>query len=190
MVDPDNVTIYDRDDRDLEEFLLFSIAVAGKTAKTVAPIVDRFVKEITNDGLYPILASIRGCECMGTDIAEMLKDHGLGCHTHKAKSFVDVARKDLDLRRCSVADLENCFGIGPKTARFFIMHSRKDAPPLAALDTHILKFLVEQGVEDVPKTTPSAGPTYIRLEQAFLDHVPYDMSPAEFDLEVWKRYRK
>ena len=190
MVDPDQVTQYDLDDWALEEFAVFSIAVAGKTAKTIAPIVHNFLAEITNNGQYEPFAAIRGCDAGGVDLAEVLRDHGCGCQTGKAKALVDLAGKGLDLRKCSVADLEGCYGIGPKTARFFVMHSRREAPPMAALDTHILKFLREEGVERVPKETPSAGPNYDRLEQEFLRRVPMGMSPADFDLEVWKRYRK
>jgi thermostable 8-oxoguanine DNA glycosylase len=177
------------DDWKLEEFLVFSIAVAGKTAKTIAPRTHSFLMEITNKGRFMPLLSIRVCNEWGTDLGEMLQDHGIGCYTLKAKSLVDIAERNPNLRTCSVADLEACYGIGPKTARFFVMHSRRDAPPMAALDTHILKYLREQGVEGVPKETPSAGPTYNRLEQAFLELVPAGVSPADWDLEVWKRYR-
>jgi thermostable 8-oxoguanine DNA glycosylase len=57
------------------------------------------------------------------------------------------------------------------------------------LDTHVLKWLREQGVADVPSTTP-AGRKYAALEAEFLNRVPPGMTPAAFDLEVWKRYAK
>ena len=58
----------------------------------------------------------------------------------------------------------------------------------AALDTHLLKYLRAEGVENVPKSTPSSNKQYDRLEKEFLSRVPQGMTPAEFDLEIWKKY--
>jgi hypothetical protein len=74
----------------------------------------------------------------------------------------------LNLRTCTVADLEAVHGIGPKTARMFLLHSRP-AQRVAVLDTHILAWLAQCGVADVPRSTPPAGKHYERLELAFLD---------------------
>jgi hypothetical protein len=191
MVDPDNITQFHLDDWRLEEFLLFSIAVAGKTAKTVAPRIHEFLMEITNGGTHDPFGAIRGIVAWDGEEAliGLIHKHGIGCQTQRAKSFSQLVERGLNLRTCSVSDLEDVFGIGPKTARLFVMHSRQDAPPMAALDTHILKFLAEDGV-DCPKSTPPAGPTYNRLEQEFLKRVPEGSTPAEFDLKVWKRYRR
>lgn len=46
MIDPKNITNFDRTDNELEEFALFAIAVAGKSAKTIAPALDRTLKYI------------------------------------------------------------------------------------------------------------------------------------------------
>src|SRR5688572_8814805 len=43
MVDPHNVTDYARSEADLEEFVLFVVAVAGKTAVVMAEKIDRFL---------------------------------------------------------------------------------------------------------------------------------------------------
>jgi thermostable 8-oxoguanine DNA glycosylase len=59
----------------------------------------------------------------------------------------------------------------------------------AIIDTHILKWLKAQGVSNVPKATPTAK-NYTRLEQEFLSRVPDGMTPAEFDLQIWKSYVK
>lgn len=190
MVDPDQITRYDRNDWELQEFLLFSVAVAGKTAKTIAPRVDAFLKRITDDGEHTPFDSIRGLDVAGFDIAGMINQAGIGCHTQKARTFIELSNdQDLNLYTCTPYDLERYYGIGPKTARLFVMHTRENER-YAALDTHILKFLREEGVENVPASTPPAGSTYNRLEQEFLKLVPPGMTPADFDLEVWKRYRK
>ena len=60
----------------------------------------------------------------------------------------------------------------------------------AALDTHVLKYLRDKGVPDVPRQTPAAGPTYERLEQAFLGFADdVGVSPAILDISVWEDYR-
>jgi thermostable 8-oxoguanine DNA glycosylase len=61
----------------------------------------------------------------------------------------------------------------------------------AALDTHLLKFLREIGIEDVPDSTPPAGATYARLERAFLEFCDRaKVDPATVDLAVWNHYSK
>ena len=100
--------------------------------------------------------------------------------------MLDLVSRGLNLSSCSIEDLERVVGIGPKTARCFVMHSRRGARH-AGLDTHVLKYLKSRGV-DVPKSTPT-GRRYAELERIFLDMADESgKSPAEFDLEIWKRY--
>jgi thermostable 8-oxoguanine DNA glycosylase len=121
-------------------------------------------------------------------LPQTLKSFGIGCYNNKAKSMWDLVNKGLDLKKCSVEDLESVHGIGPKTARCFIIHSRKNARH-AGLDTHILKFLREKGHE-VPKATPT-GKKYRELEGVFLDYADKSgKSVAEFDLDIWRHYAK
>ena len=69
------------------------------------------------------------------------------------------------------------------------MSSRPKAR-VACLDTHLLKYLAERGVRNVPKSTPSSKKQYERLERVFLSLVPKNKTPAEFDLEIWNSYAK
>ena len=97
---------------------------------------------------------------------------------------------DFNLDCVSVDELVRVKGIGPKTARFFVMHSRK-GEKVATLDVHILKWLSEQGVENVPLQTPQNEVTYKRLETEFLERAKkMGKSPAELDLEIWKKKAK
>jgi thermostable 8-oxoguanine DNA glycosylase len=94
---------------------------------------------------------------------------------------------NLDLRNCSVEDLERIPGCGPKTARMFLMFSRPNQR-FAALDTHVLKHLRANGIQ-APMMTPPAGKTYRRLEAEFLKLADASgMSVADYDLSVWKFY--
>lgn len=84
-------------------------------------------------------------------------------------------------------DLEAIPGIGPKTARCFLIHSRPDQQ-YAGLDTHVLKFLRDKGHE-VPASTPT-GKKYKELEKVFLQYAAESgMTVADFDLAIWNQYR-
>jgi len=116
-----------------------------------------------------------------------MKDCGIGCYTNKARTFAELAMSKINLKTCTASDLESIHGIGPKTARCFLLHSRKDAQ-VAGLDTHMLKHLRKLGYEDVPKTTPT-GKKYLTFENYVLSLAKeVGMSPAEFDLYIWNKY--
>ena len=119
-------------------------------------------------------------------LPETLKRNGIGCYNHKAKSFWELANSNLNLKTCLPSDLEEIHGIGLKTSRCFVLHSRRNAR-YAGLDTHLLKFLADKGYE-VPKSTP-AKKEYLRLEQIFVKLADEaGMSSADFDLMLWRKY--
>jgi hypothetical protein len=188
MIDPTKITNYKQTRHQLEEVLIFWICVAGKTALQIAPRLDRLLKKWKpmamgkNPTPFDIIKQInyRG------NLAEELKSHGIGCYNQKARSLLCLIWAGLDLKKCTVEDLEKIPGIGPKTARCFLMHSRKDAEH-AGLDTHVLKFMGDLGYE-VPKGTPT-GKRYRDLEKTFIMLARrVGMSVADFDLLIWNAY--
>lgn len=190
MIDPENVTNYNQTDKELEEFILFWVCAAGKNGRTAARCLDRFLNDhaafYLNNTPFHTIFSIHSL----FNLPLALKEYGIGCYNHKARTFFELAvakfKGELDLRTCSASDLEAIYGIGPKTARCFILHSRKNAQ-VAGLDTHMLKHLKDLGHE-VPKTTPT-GRNYERLEKIVLDLAKEaQMSPAEYDLMIWNKY--
>lgn len=192
MVDPKNITNYNLTKNELEEHILFWVCAAGKNGVTAAQCLDRFLgsaklraKRYGKKPRTPF-AIIRATP--DKVLAEYMMAAGIGCYTSKAKSFRELANSGINLKTCSVDDLEAIHGIGPKTARCFLMHSRPKQR-LAGLDVHILKFLKDSGY-NVPKSTPT-GNKYKQIEQWFLKEADKaGKAPADFDLEIWKEYRE
>lgn len=104
--------------------VIFWLLVAGKTASTTSKALNRFLEEIDDKKSSPFELIKPLSE---KQISLRLKKNGIGCYNIKAKGLWQLVRSGLDLRICSVSDLEGIHGIGPKTARCFVLHSRKDA---------------------------------------------------------------
>jgi len=190
MIDPEKVTNFNQTNKQLEEFILFWVCAAGKNGRTAARCLDKFLKHTAamylNNTPFNAIVTTHAL----FDLPQTLKHCGIECFTNKAKTFYELACKsikgELNLRTCSVTDLESIYGIGPKTARCFALHSRENAQ-VAGLDTHMLKHLKSLGY-DVPKSTPT-GKKYLTLEKHVLSLAKgAGMTPAEYDLAIWNKY--
>lgn len=187
MVDAANITNYNLTDFELETTLMFWVLAAGKNGTRAAEITNKlrgFWNTFSKD-----ISTFRSL--MHYDLEEtidLLKEYKTGCHNHKARTLWQLCREDLNLRTCTAEDLEKIYGIGMKTSRCFIIHSRENAP-YAGLDTHMLKYLSSLGY-DVPKNTPSNKKLYLTIEKIVLNLAKEKgMNPAEFDLAVWNKYK-
>lgn len=187
LVDPKKITNFYLTNDELELHLLFWICAAGKNGVTAAQCLSRLLIRLEiKYGNHSPFELIRRSGLM--NLPELLKINGIGCFNHKAKSFWDLANSGIDLKTCTVDDLEEIRGIGPKTARCFLMHSRPNQQ-LAGLDRHILNYLRDEG-HDVPKSTPT-GKKYKELEKIFLNRAKaVNKTPAEYDLILWNKYRE
>ena len=182
MIDPNDVIKYDRTRYELEEFLMFCILVAGKNSWIQAEKLDAFLfpLEYFYGGATPF-DYIRHCLYCNTLLCNM-QEHKLGQYSKLAKGFVQILK--LNLETCTVEDLEAIDGIGPKTARFYVMMTRRDQR-YAILDTHILRWMNETFGIDTPHTTPNGG-RYANLERLFLEECDNrGLKPNEFDLAIW-----
>lgn len=187
MINPSNITNYNLDDSGLQEVILWWILAAGKNGTTASKCLDLFLskhrsntKEAPFDAVNKVYSKF--------SLALEMKKCGIGCYNNKARSWAALVHSNIDLKKCTLSDLESIPGIGPKTARCFLIHSRKDQN-YAGLDTHLLKFLRLVG-HDAPKSTPTKN-KYNHLEKEFLGLVKKSgRTVAQFDLIIWNYYSK
>jgi len=181
----------------LEEFLLFCVVVAGKNADQQARKLEVFL-----GGREPF----RFIRSLGPgELAAGLRRVKLGKYTLLTESFRRLAAAGLDLRRCAWQDLTLFPGIGIKTAKFFVQHSRPDEMH-AVLDTHVLAWMREQ--DRRPRPGPLAVPAHSPQDPAvyaFWEGVYFGLMAArhhqtcgepgrpinwaQVDLDLWKERR-
>lgn len=191
MIDPEtnrpwNGNKYDQTTEQLEEMIIFWLLVAGKTAQVISKRLENIFNEYQPTGPRKPFEMFRKIR----NLPAVLRKHGIGCYKAKALGIKDLVNSDIDLHNCTVDDLTKIYGIGPKTARCFIIHSRRDAQ-YAGLDVHILRGLRERGYQNVPESTPSSKKTYQIWEQVVLKVAKQEnLTPAEYDMSEWLKYRR
>lgn len=204
MIDPQNVTDFNRNELQLQELLIFCIAVFNKNADQTKVKVENFLNWCRNQSpAKDHFARIRVLEQRHFDDGLPLKDDRthhpgmkylvhkfkFGNTTQKSNGIHGVVNAGLNLRTCTPKDLEQFNGIGMKTSRYFILHTRKDAR-VACLDTHVLRWLREKTKLDWIPTKPPSGKKYLRTEKLFLHMADWKgISPAELDLAIWNAQR-
>jgi hypothetical protein len=195
MIDPNNVTNASRTEAELEEFLLFCVVVAGKNADQQAAKLERFL-----GGRRPF-AHIRASHKAGT-LDEQLKEVRLGKYALLGRSFRELAHSRIDLAACSWEELTRFPGIGMKTSKFFVLHSRA-GQMLGVLDTHVLAWMREhwsppgRGRVEVPRHSPQDPRAYRFWETVYFGMVASRhhagakaaVDWAQFDLDLWKERR-
>ena len=195
MIDPYNITNYNRTEGELQKFLLFCIVVAGKTAYIQAQKLEEFLLSVNERLMLPEhvdpFQSLISADQHGI-LFEEIKKAKLGQYKKIYSGFKFITQKDYNLNRMTPKILEEIPGVGMKTSRFFLLHSDifyKDK--IAILDTHILKFIKENIDDRAPKSTPVIPLTYRFWEDMFLNWCNNnDKNVADFDLEVWKSYAR
>ena len=193
MIDPKKVTDYNRNEWQLQEFLIYCVCVAGKKSEIESPKVRKFCMDARfGHGLTPFelirkLLSVSSVEEDG--LMQHLKKYKIAPYQQRYNSFKDIVTLvDTDLRKVTIDQLQEVRGISTKTSRFFLTHSREDFDE-PVLDTHILRFLSDFGYNDVPKSTPQNPKVYERLSRLFRSIARFEgKSVTDFDLEVWTKY--
>jgi hypothetical protein len=182
MIDPTDIMRYDRTHAELEELLLNAIAFAGKNARQQAKKMHEL---FSAEDASPFTA-VRTWKKKGT-LGKKLRDVRIGKYSLLEKAFTELAHSGIDLARCGVEELEKFPGIGAKTARLFVLHSRRKQE-YAVIDTHMLKEMRALKMTTL-RTTPS-GKKYAALEKKLIAHLKSRgvKDFAEYDLGIWKKY--
>ena len=159
--------------------LIYSVIVAGKTAKFAQSITAKLFDDCAATTPFEEIAQLIKEDRLDARLREVRS----GNYTKLCKCLPELIK--IDPATVTLEELEAIHGVGPKTARFFLLWTRPDYR-CAALDVHVLRFLAAQGIPNVPKQTPSAGPTYRRLEKEFLRIADErGVTPSQLDAEVW-----
>jgi thermostable 8-oxoguanine DNA glycosylase len=185
VIDPTDFSQVTASQWNIEEALLFWCVVAGKSASQMSVKLDAFLANLCDrykekTPFDAVRAAIRDRR-----LHIELRRVKMGKYTLLGQCFRAVI--ELDPYTCSLEELEDIPGIGPKTARCFLLHSRPGAR-VAGLDTHVLKWLRAWG-NDVPLSTPQSRRAYLRIEEMFLQKCDeFGMEPSDLDLRVWMHY--
>ncbi len=160
----------------LQTKLIFSILVAGKSAKFAENKLNRLFYDIDKTPFEYINELIKY-----NVLEEKLKFIKSGAYKKLMTCLPEVIK--LDVKNCDINELEAIKGIGPKTSRFFLMWGRGE-DGYAVLDTHVLKWLRNLGYT-VTKTTPHRY-KYKEIENYFLEEAKKrNISPKELDSHIW-----
>jgi thermostable 8-oxoguanine DNA glycosylase len=122
-------------------------------------------------------------------LMQHLKKYKIAPYKQRYNSFKDaVALLPDNLSEVTLDELQEVRGISTKTSRFFLTHSREDFEE-PVIDTHILRFLRDEGHDDVPESTPQNPKVYAKVAKYFSDIAEArKQSVTELDLQIWTEY--
>lgn len=191
MIDPNNITKYDRTDKELEDFWIFCWFSKAANAKQLGDklnsFFDHFDFVFEDMGLENLSRFQQIRVALRNDLLrDCLSDFKLGKYESFIKGFWDFQM--LDLRECSLGELESIHGVGSKIARMFLLHSRPNQKYLC-LDTHLLKEAKKLGI--IENITPPNKKQYLEIEENFISYLLSlnpDIDFAKFDLNTWSNY--
>lgn len=175
--------------RDAQWWFLFAVLVANKSAEQTVRKLDSFLHGVKGSTPFAKIANIYDDGLLEIQ----LRDVRSGQYKRITAAFVDVVGRVIpafgkDPRKWDLQTLESVPGVGPKTARWFYLLCNPEAK-VAALDTHLLKFLRDNGI-DAPKATPPKGKRYHELEKVFLRYAEkLGIPPRDLDFMIWTIYR-
>ena len=205
LANPLTVTYFRRDDFDLELFALFAVCVSNKNADQQSVKLAQFLclEPTAESPLDAVLLMMK----KGT-----LRENLVACKLGQYDKRLVPAFKtltEINLRTVAWQDLmytaatkkkaaTGVQGIGQKTAKFFVLHSR-ESQRICALDAMILLYAAEQGYPECPLVTPGDATLYSKIENFVLDcfdaqaeaeELTQEERYAVLDLRTWKYYRE
>ncbi len=176
MINPKQITDFNRSKRELEMFWIFCLMVAGKNSDNTAKVVARLFQDKEEPFIY--------LQEQEFALRNTLVANRTGQYYRYERAIKESIH--LNLFEAGIDELEAVYGIGPKTSRFFLLHSREGAEHVV-LDTHVLKWLKMQGM-DVPVATPTDKKKYRQIEAVALGLIKAafpGLTMAQADLLIW-----
>jgi hypothetical protein len=192
MITPTSVTDFNRDNNQLLEFAIFAVCVAGKDSDQTAKKVEAlwtdpsFQTTLTYQWMCPPQSDSQYGFFLEVLVMHLV-NHKIGQYERISRILMILNQSRDYLRQISFNALIAIKGIGPKTAAFFILHSRKNAE-IPVIDTHICKYMATKGIEmkvsaNIPKYMANAELVSENIEMDFPQ-----MSLAEADLYLWTKF--
>jgi endonuclease III len=191
MIDPYDLD-HPWDEHRLQEWILFGICVANKPASVTAKKLEGFLYESfpswkaqpLNPTPFDKVNHLVKCKTLRS----RLEKYRVGQYSRIEKAFCEVVTKIPEVLKTSIEELETVSGIGPKTARMIVLYWKPETE-CAPLDTHVLKWLRQEGY-DAPKGTPS-GRKYRELEKIFIREAKWrGYTPKQLDEIVWNMFAR
>jgi len=181
VVDPSRPLNRSRDGEQLQLFWLLCIAVCGKNADMQARCLQNLLQDCSAYPLDWLLAEDRQGK-----LESRLRASRIGQYTRLMGAI--RGSQGIVLAHAGVEDLERIPGVGPKTARFFLLYTRNVR--VAVLDRHVIRWL-QQWFEGVPYPVPRKkyrqweDIVLWTMEQLFPGRMVEDV-----DLEIWTQGRR
>jgi thermostable 8-oxoguanine DNA glycosylase len=164
--------------------LIYAIVVAGKSAKFTDRVMNAFHAHRQQHLPFDFIRLLIEEENLGW----VLRDMRCGNYRKIERALTELVKSDLDLMTCTPAQLQAIHGIGPKTARFFILWTRP-GERYAALDVHILRWLRQW--YNAPESTPQNENKYRTYEILFLAEADKrGLTARELDSQIWDAAQK
>lgn len=155
-----------RTDSQLEEFYIFCISLDNKNHNIHNTTVKKFLTPAYQKQLTPF-EYIEFLYLKGM-LQSLVRDARLG--KYKRISEILIKSLNINLKRCSVEQLERIPSITPYTARLFITNTQHSDHIL--LNLEILNDLYEHGLIDYkPKAVPDLPSRYAELEKIVIDNL-------------------
>jgi thermostable 8-oxoguanine DNA glycosylase len=122
---------YNRSEKELEQFLIFSILSSGKLNKNYKNLIrkiDGFLSEDGNKNAFKLIEKLTSIQSrFGTDyLYEYLKGYDLPKNKKVLSSLCGILKYKNRLKKITKEELESVYGIGCKISSFFISNTRKN----------------------------------------------------------------
>lgn len=184
MIDIRKLTNFNRNKKELEEFLIFCLFSAGKSIKKTAQYTNILFASVTRPFEYLENLSSQNL------LESTLKVFKTGQYKRYTKAIQQITNSSIDLKNCTLKELSKLYAIGDRTARLFILHTKPNEN-LAVIDKHILNFFEKNDIDIslIKEQSINNADAYRLSENIILRYCrQLNMKPCDFDQKLWNEY--